>query len=169
MGIRSPGPGYGEVFDVLLRFVQYGDPLQEYWITMAVSFTNSPCSGAYLVKRDTESEMEGAYRAETNAVYVREFSYEYRHGRPIVSDILGKEDCLVFRSRAVVDEEGKLKSARYGKIYGPWDFVGPRGMYMGRFFFNPTTGDTNLEDLETAERSKRLQRERNAPPWEKKR
>ena len=46
-----------------------------------------------------------------------------------------------------LDEKGNLKTAHYGKIYGPWLFFGDMAADV---FFNPTENDPNLEDAETA-------------------
>ena len=42
-----------------------------------------------------------------------------------------------FRVRTVLDEEGNVKSALYGKIYG--DFM------QFRYYLNPTLNDRNVE------------------------
>ena len=57
----------------------------------------------------------------------------------------------------------------YGKIYGNWNFVGPGGMSIEQFVFNTTANDTNLEDLNTAERSLKNRQQREEPPYKKKR
>ena len=73
---------------------------------------------------------------------------------------------LVFRTRTKVDSDGKLISAHYGKIYGVWEFFDV--MMAANVQFNPTPNDTNLEDLETAERSRMLQRQREGSSFQKK-
>ena len=149
--------GKGNVADFLLRFSRASDQPGKYEMTMEVSFTNAPYAGGYVVKADIMSEMKSEYAANTNLIYQKEIKYKYcrQVGVGDTSHLLGENDCLVFRTRVVLDEDGEIKSARYGKIYGPWGFVGPRGMYMEHVYFNPTPNDTNLEDLETAERSRR--------------
>ena len=52
----------------------------------------------------------------------------------------GAEAKVVYR---VVDDEGNLVSAHYGKIYGLWEFS--TMMRVKDVFFNPTPNDTNLE------------------------
>lgn len=139
--------------DVLLRFTRKAKSRNDYHMSMEVSFTNQMYAGAYVLKQDLQSEMKSVYNAETNATYVQSFSYMY--DRPAQNcgarEKLKEDEYLVFRSRTVVDDCGQLVSARYGKIYGPWHYVGPRGMSIHSIYFNPTPNNTNLEDCHTAE------------------
>lgn len=144
--------GNGRKADILLRFSQRKAGSDECHISMEISFTNQMYAGAYIMKKDKNSEMKSVYSADTNAVFSQ--SFEYRYDRPSGSggfaDKLQEDEYLVFRSRTVVDERGRLASAHYGKIYGPWHYVGPRGMSVYGIFFNPRKNDTNLEDAFTA-------------------
>lgn len=70
----------------------------------------------------------------------------------------------MFRTRCVVDDEGKLVSAHYGKLMGEFNggfmalgFHCAYGDQCG-IFFNPTPNDPNLEDMETINRLKLLGR-----------
>ena len=61
---------------------------------------------------------------------------------------LGESDYLMFRVRTVLDNEGNITSARYGKIYGPVEYgEEERGGGGVRFIYylNPTANDRNLE------------------------
>ena len=80
---------------------------------------------------------------------------------------LDDKSYLVFRTRTEVDENGNLVSAHYGKIDGLWEFFG--SMRTASIQFNPTPNDTNLEDAKTAEYSRMRQRQREEPPYKKKR
>ena len=114
---------------------------------MDVSFTNMPYAGAYLMKKDLFSDFKNVYHANINASYRQMFTYSfdrYPQKRSIVSE-LREDEYLVFRTRTKVDERGCLVSANYGVLYGPWSFVGPRGMNIPYLVFNPTPNDTNLE------------------------
>ena len=139
--------GDGKDPDVLLRFTLNKPSKKEYHMKMEVSFTNMPYAGAYLMKKDEFSDFKSVYHADTNSTYQQSFSYSfdrYPHQRPIVHE-LGEDEYLVFRTRTKVDEKGRLKSANYGVLYGPWNFVGPGGMKIPFLVFNPTSNDTNLE------------------------
>lgn len=60
---------------------------------------------------------------------------------------LDEKSYLVFRSRAVVDSQGKLVRANYGKIYPPIKHGVDDGKAKLSFtyYFNPTPNDRNLE------------------------
>ena len=164
--------GVGSEKDVLFRFNLDNPSRGDYHMTMEVSFTNSPFAGAYEMTCDANSELKSVYNADTNAIYRQYLVYRYDKYPDKVgkySGFLSNDKYLVFRTRTKVDAEGRLVSALYGKIYGDWNFVGPGGMNMAQFVFNITPNDTNLEDLETAERSRMLQRQREEPPYRKKR
>jgi len=149
--------GKGKFSDVLLRFSLTSKSRNDYHMSMEVSFTNQVFAGAYVLKQDSQSEMKSVYSADPGAPFVQ--SLVYRYDRPVQnSNLLEKlteDKYMVFRSRTVVDENGHLISARYGKIYGPWHYVGPRGMSIRSVCFNPMPNDTNLEDARTVEDNER--------------
>ena len=157
---------------MLLRFTLKNPTAGDYHMTMEVSFTNNPHAGAYEMGRARMSEFESVYHADTNAVYRQSFVYRFDQSpvkAPEYTTQLKSDKYLVFRTRTKVDAEGRLVSALYGKIYGNWNFVGPGGMSMAQFVFNPRPNDTNLEDEHTAEYSRMCQRQREEPPCKKKR
>ena len=150
-----PPYGEGESMDVLVRLgLKAVNDTSDFRTTMELCFTNNPHAGVYKVSKDNWSEMKSIYRADTNAVYKSDISFVFeRHPRmPIVDTRLSENSCLVFRIRTKVDACGKLISAHYGKIYGLWSFFG--AMTSPELFFNPTPNDTNLEDAETARKSR---------------
>lgn len=163
--------GKGAAKDMLLRFTLKNPTTDDYHMTMEVSFTNNPYAGAYEMDRARMSEFESVYHADTNAVYRQAFVYSFDQSpvkTPEYTTQLKSDKYLVFRTRTKVDAEGRLVSALYGKIYGDWNFVGPGGMSMAQFVFNPRPNDTNLEDEHTAEYSRMQQKQREAPPYKKK-
>ena len=164
--------GKGLAEDMLFRFVLDNPTADEYHMTMEVSFTNNPYAGAYELDRTKMSEFESVYHADTNVVYRQSFAYRFDQSpvkTPEYTTQLKSDKYLVFRTRTKVDAEGRLVSALYGKIYGDWNFVGPGGMCMAQFVFNTNPNDTNLEDEHTAEYSRMCQRQREEPPYKKKR
>ncbi len=164
--------GKGAAKDMLLRFTLKNPTTDDYHMTMEVSFTNNPYAGAYEMDRARMSEFESVYHADTNAVYRQDFVYSFDQSpvkTPEYTTQLKSDKYLVFRTRTKVDAEGRLVSALYGKIYGDWNFVGPGGMSMAQFVFNTRPNDTNLEDEHTAECSRKCQRQREEPPYKKKR
>lgn len=148
--------GNGRYSDVLLRFTLKTAAHNDYHMKMEISFTNQLFAGAYNMKKDLKSEMASVYFADKKAAFTQLITYQY--DRPATScDVVEKlcaDEYLVFRTRTEVDDKGNLVAARYGKIYGPWHYVGPRGMSICGVFFNPTPNDTNLEDAETARLSR---------------
>ena len=167
--------------DMLVKITtESKDEISDFKATMEISFTNNPYAGAYMQKKDKYSEMKSVYNADTNGVYQASFRFVYerhpvilekpiRHvsGMKVTDTRLDAESYLVFRTRTRVDSEGRLISAHYGKIYGVWEFFG--AMRAANVQFNSTPNDTNLEDRETAERTLIRQRQREAPPYKKKR
>lgn len=55
----------------------------------------------------------------------------------------------MFRVRTVLDDEGNIVSARYGKIYGPIEYgesdSGSGGKIRFTYYLNPTPNDRNVE------------------------
>ncbi len=166
--VRPHGQGLEK--DMMLRFALDNPSRDDYHMSMEVSFTNNPYAGIYELPRNKSSELESVYHADTNAFYQQSIAYRFDRcpGKvPRYTQQLTSQNYLVFRTRTMVDVEGKLVSAHYGKIYGDWNFVGPGGMSMARCIFNLTPNDTNLEDSDTAERSLKRQRSKTEPPYKK--
>lgn len=146
--------GIGECTDMLIRYVHEPRP-DGYFKSLDISFTNSPYAGAYVMNKDSFSEMDSVYEADTNGEYVGNLRYEFERtvdGNHVISE-LGFGQYLVFRVRTKVDECGNLTSAHYGRIMGALQYLEKAGMVLGPVFFNPTPNDTNLEDAETARKS----------------
>lgn len=162
-----PPYGGGRFSDVLLKFGRTLVHKQtDYKMTMDVSFTNNPFAGCYEMKKEEFSERKTAYNAIMTANFCPALSYvQERHpGSPRNDNRLDKDSYLVFRTRTQIDEDGKLVSAHYGVISGRWSFFDT--LLCGGYLFNPTPNDTNLEDAETARKSRlgyrqRVEREKN--------
>ena len=156
-----PPMGNGTDADMLVRFSLKGQMPYDWSIKMDVSFTNHPCAGAYILKKDVWSDMKSVYFADTNALYLTDFSFQYAREkgsrRPIVEKLEGDE-YLVFRTRTKVDKDGNLTSARYGKLYGPWNFEDAGGSQIQKVFLNKADNDANLEDTWTIENAKKYRR-----------
>lgn len=143
--------GDGAHADMQLRF--NSEPVNKYvpnWATMEVSFTNNPHGGFYVLPKDEFSELKSSYNANTNMLY--RTTRTFRIGRMASErDILNDDSYIVFRTRTKVDDKGRLVSAHYGKIYGPWYIW--RNTRARMIFFNTIPNDTNLEDMETFKKS----------------
>lgn len=133
-----------------------------------------PLAGAYVMKKDLNCDFKSVYHADQNATYQQEITWYnaykmvdcinphawtkeeryFKVSRMVNSNLLSKDDYLIFRTRTKVDENGNLIEARYGKVYGPIEFsFNPQGdipffrQYVNimYYYLNPTVNDTNLE------------------------
>lgn len=146
--------GDGIHADMLLRFnsVSVNKYVPE-WATMEVSFTNNAHAGFYVLPKENFSFMKSVYNADTNMSY--QASRTFRIGKmQSDQDILDENSYMVFRTRTKVDDKGRLMSAHYGKIFGPWSIW--RDTEARMVFFNPTPNDTNLEDLASYKKSESM-------------
>ena len=143
--------GNGKHEDMLLRFnYEKRDKYAVQWATMDVSFTNNQHAGYYVLPQDAYSEMKSPYHANTNAVFSQTHTFRQEFFNKYV-DAISDGDCMVFRTRTRIDEDGNLISAHYGKIYGLWEFADM--IRIRDIFFNTTPNDTNLEDMKTFKES----------------
>lgn len=156
-----PPMGVGTEADMLVRFRLNGRMPRDWSIMMDVSFTNTPYAGARRLKKDGWSDMKSSYCADTNAVYQTNFTFKYCHEKGVhpYSDKLDQDEYMIFRTRTKVDRDGKLVSARYGKLYGPWHFEDAGGSQIYKVFMNAKDNDINLEDMWTIETARKYRRE----------
>ena len=149
--------GNGKHDDMLLRFnYEMHDKYAVQWATMDVSFTNNPYAGFYVLPQDAYSEFKSPYQANTNAVFSQTRTFRHEFFNKYINTI-GEGDCMIFRTRTLVDDKGNLISAHYGKIYGLWEFS--TMIRVKDIFFNPTPNDTNLEDMATYKESESRERD----------
>lgn len=135
--------GKGKVSDFYIR-KNYDEKTRD---GRSALFFKGRGNGAYKIKAFTDSEFRSCYAADTNAVFETEFRHEYLKSETgsycrEVCDV--KEDeCLVLRTRCQYDEQGRLVSCNYSKIYGKIEI---RSYLQFRAYaFNPTPNDPNLE------------------------
>ena len=120
--------------------------------SMELAFTNQPYAGVYLAKKDNWSEFKSVYVANTNDAFaLRQFVYEHAREpeRILKNEEFPTDSYVVFRTRTKVDDRGRLVSAHYGKLYGPWGY-GETIIRFESVLFNSTPNDPNLEEEETA-------------------
>lgn len=142
-----PPIGEGSVADALIRFHREDVSRSEWSKSIEISFANYPYAGVYRKKKDTWSDLKSDYCANTNAIYDTQLSFKYvKSGRKRDVERLGEDEYLIYRTRTKVDEEGKLVSARYGKLYGPWYFEDAGGVRISQGFMNRNDNDINLEE-----------------------
>jgi len=134
--------GGGRIPDMVVRFEKVNEDTPFRMIT--VEFPGS-MNGAYLQRKDDYSVLKSIYRASPDAPYAQRIENANSVRGP-VHVLLGSGDYLVFRARSVIDENGNLVAAHYGKIYGPLDYyVMARNKLRLIYYFNPNINDTNLE------------------------
>ena len=147
-----PPYGKGRYADIQISTEYWRD--EKDWLKVydktVVSMTNT-LDGAYFADIDAFSSMRYPYAANTNAVFQREFIFEYdrRTGNVTKNITMPKGKCLVFRTRTKLDEKGCLKEANYGIITESFDPFADLDLEV---FFNPTPNDTNLEAVRTTKK-----------------
>lgn len=133
--------GAGKVPDLMVLCEDF--QMEPYHLRGCLEF---PAGGAYVMKKVVSSSFVSCYSADTNAVYVSSFPFEYRvepDGARMMMPVVGKEDYLVFRIRERRDDKGRLISAHYGKIYGP---IRTSGVFkFESAYLNDVVNDNNLE------------------------
>ena len=140
--------GKGRFSDVCLKFSStISDKFNEYKHEMYVSFTNNPHAGVYMLNECAESELKTDYVVNTNKMFRQTlvFAQKKTPDALISKDYLSQGKYLVYRTRTSVDRDGKLTSAHYGTILGPWVSTG-KFMIMHDGCFNPKSNDINIED-----------------------
>ena len=146
--------GGGKINDVELRFDwdgMYGT--KHNGMAMSLRFTDK-YSGGYYVEKFGQSAFTGVYSADPLKTYTQHFHYFRRpvrdsKGRMVGVDGIGfdQSKVLVGRSRCIVDEIGKLISARYFQIEDLQFSCSKEKEAAVSFslIYNPTPNDTNLE------------------------
>ena len=126
---------------------------------------------------NADSEFKGPYSALPDAAYLQDADFFERvivdpnaYGRRYERKSFDKSKCWVVRSRCKVDAEGNLVSAHYS-VVDNIEFGCDKGgvaCICVTGAFNPVPNDTNLEDIETAKRSRHFIRHCEPPPQPKK-
>lgn len=138
--------GEGKQPDLLFT---YKAEVQDFWngaLELIIACTNK-LDGFIRTKKDMASDLVSAYEA-LGSRYEPEiqFAFVTTTDRDLKVEKMGSEEYLTFRVRTLLDDEGNIVSARYGKIYGPIEFgVGKEHHVRFTYYFNPTANDGNLE------------------------
>lgn len=142
--------GCGKSTDILLKFQGKSNKrFIDYEYEMDVCFTNYPYAGAYVCDLDKYSDLEIPYCADTNGEFRTSFHFVMKKS-PVqrITECVEEDQCLVFRTRTALDDNGNLKTAHYGVIVGMWGFGGKQ-MGVGDACFNIIENDVNVEDGRT--------------------
>ena len=165
--------GTGEIVDLEVFFDWDGRTFADYrGMAMKIRFAEK-FSGYYQSAVNAVSEFKGPYSALPDATYQQDSDFHERviidpnaYGRRYDRKFFDENNCWVVRSRCKVDAEGKLVSAHYSVINN-MEFGYDKGgvaCICVTGAFNPTPNDTNLEDIDTAERSRHFIRQCEPPP-----
>jgi hypothetical protein len=135
------GPyGKGVTTDILFTREYNRKSLQDYDYKLTVSF---PKAGDGIqefpvpYKNMEGSALRSPHEAPTNGYQPQIVRLNVSHpGQKLIFDY-DENRVYFFRTRTVLDENGNVKSALYGKIYG--DFM------QFKYYLNPTINDRNIE------------------------
>lgn len=141
-----PPYGKGRHDDVHMVFDGWRNPQDWYDFHehLSIRFPNG-VDGFYVRSADVTSDFRYDYVALTNVVYRKELDFRFARVREGVTNrvCLAKNEYLVYRVRTQTNELGQVTFAHYGRIgEGVSQLIG----LTLRSWFNPTPGDTNLED-----------------------
>ena len=145
--------GKGTTADLVIEYTATYDQPLVFSKRMEVTFSN-PRDGVLSFPLDRTSEFMSLYTAPEEGYAPTLIDEQTRTRTKILkSSEIGKGQYLVFRVRSVTNEQGRIVSANYGKIYGSNLDGNPIGYgrsgeehRMGfNYYFNPTANDRNLE------------------------
>lgn len=160
--------GKGEIADFEVFFDWDGRTFADYrGIAMKIKFPEK-FSGYYQYEANAISEFKGPYSALPDATYQQDADFYERvindpnaYGRRYDRKFFDENKCWVVRSRCKVDADGNLVSAHYS-VVNSIEFGYDKGGVVCICVtgaFNPVPNDTNLEDIETAKRSRHFIRQ----------
>ncbi len=146
----APG-GKGKTADLFFELTGYANSVTDYDSTLAVSFTNAldgiqPFEA--IDKSAFRSPREAPLVGYQNTLELRRVRKPGLSSSGSVDDTAGGTNYF-FRVRTVLDENGKIKSALYGKIYGGFKFFGAatNGSFLTvpAYYLNPEPNSRNME------------------------
>jgi len=139
--------GEGKTADIIFEIKGRNESYREHDLTLEISFPNEgdglvEFEGVRNIGSQLRSEHlapENGYRSSLSlskkALYDQKSSQWLNESKP------GSNYYL--RIRTVLDEDGKVISANYGKIYGNFEFL--NFIKAEAYYFNPTPNDRNIE------------------------
>ena len=141
--------GRGEVADFELNYDCHWEPTN-HLCTGSLDFLEKD-AGAYKRKFHASKSFVLDYVANTNMVFSPSIPFHVSAGMDRIKDRLNyirnhplkDDEFLVMRSRVQHDDQGKIVSAHYSVIVGPFK-IGDTFSFLSSYF-NPTPNDTNLE------------------------
>lgn len=162
--------GKGKESDIEVRVLWDGkSPEYSRYCKTEARFVK-PMSGFYELRNVMESKMPYPYEANSNATYGLNFEYyDRKNGAKMRTELL-PNDNRVLRVRCEITKDGRLRCANYCGLRcleASPGMAGEKAVLGLECVFNPTPNDTNLEDMDIAQRTykqieleKRLEKER---------
>lgn len=138
--------GQGKNPDV---YVTYKAKTQDIWTgsyELGLGCSNR-LDGFCRAEKDMSSDLRSPYEAPSDGYRTQiVLSLDRTRYKILKKEQFGDSEYLAFRVRTVLDDNGNIVSARYGKIYGPIEFgVGKEHHIRFSYYLNPTANDRNLE------------------------
>ena len=145
--------GQGTLADLLIKYTAAYEGPQAFSKRIELSFSN-PRDGVQAFALDRTSEFRSLYTAPEEGYTPILIDEQARTRTKILKrSEIAKDQYLVFRVRSVTNEEGRIVTANYGKIYSPnlldpiieYGRMGDTDRLMFTYYFNPTPNDRNME------------------------
>jgi hypothetical protein len=147
--------GHGKSSDFVFKVHRTINNDRDYSVISSLSFSNkndgiigfrAPAHDGSLLK-SPHTALERGYESEKAWTYVRSPTKAGHADALVGGDV--KDQNYLFRIRSVLDKDGRIQSALYGKIYGDIRlYVGTRAAKPGigfTYYLNPTPNDRNVE------------------------
>lgn len=143
--------GKGKTADLFFELTGYANSVTDYDSTLTVSFTNA-LDGIQpfttVDKSAFRSPREAPVDGYQNTLELRRVRKPGLSSSEWVDDTVSGTNYF-FRVRTVLGENGKIKSALYGKIYGGFKFFGAakNGSFLTipAYYLNPKSNSRNME------------------------
>ena len=146
--------GTGETADVLFSITGFYNDKFNYDSTLLLEFPNNG-DGIAAFQANGQSHFKSPYKAYEEGYTPSKQWRKSRRPKPdnpkrhTITDDTKHDANYIIRIRTVLDENGEVVSALYGKIYGDFSFGGAteEASYLksGFLYLNPTPNDRNLE------------------------
>ena len=147
--------GRGEVADILLEVAGEWNGARDHDSLLRLCFPNQG-DGYVLFKADDQSQLRSPYEAPLSG-YMPNKSWR-KMKKPVEGamsewesiDDVAPDAIYILRVSTVIDSNGGVTLANYGKVYGDFEFWGATlderyGYVVFSYYLNPTPNDRNLE------------------------
>ena len=141
--------GTGRVSDFIFKMERRFVSVYDFDSTFAINFSNDR-DGIISARKPVHqgSELRLDYEAPKDGYMPSVLKRAYAHPpSKLITTGIDPDQNYYFRVRTVLDKNGKIESAHYGKIHGDFGFArfrDNRGVQF-RYYLNPTPNDRNLE------------------------